>query len=1294
MDGLSTAASIIAAIQISTEVAKICRQYLLEVKNAKTDIEQLQTQSEIIIKLLNHTQKLLEGPHKARLSTSRELGTALNNCKDELERLQRELQDDFSKQISEREKRRNRVLNRIGLLDFKWPFTKKEVHGIIERLEKIQLSIDRALQLDQIRVVLSVEQEANLAKLLVADGASFGSLEDENEPECLPDTRTEILGNIQKWIADPGVDIESIFWLCGMAGTGKSTISRSVARILRDKGQLGASFFFKRGNAYRGDPSRFFSTLAAELRLFMPQIGPDLSEAVGLDPNIARRALREQFEKLILGPLSRIDHLNIPLTNAVTVIVIDALDECEGEDAVKLILELLMKLQNLDLRIRIFITSRPETAIQLGFGRLPQSRHRDMILHDIQKGTIEHDIYIFLQHEFAEIQRNRCLEEHWPGGDAIQALVAIAVPLFISAATISRFVADKRFPAQERLKAILKLSNTCASFVSKLDKTYLPIFDQSLLNTDDREREMITAGFQDIVGTVVLLETPLSRLSLSEIIGKSEDHIRCALDPFHSVLDVPNDRDLPIQTFHLSFRDFVLDFQNKKHWFWINAKQTHKIIARRCIDLLSRSLKQDICGLGSPGAQLSDFSSNLIAQKISGAVQYASRYWIHHLRCGEESISKDDTDKVYTFLRENLLHWIEVMSLLQSSSRVIYLVVQLELIMQNRQEAKLSEFCYDVKRFVQFSQSITSKAPLQLYSSALLFLPENSLVRSIFEHKMSSWAAQTSPRQKSWSHVLQTLDFIDTLAYDVAFSPDGKQLVSVGSSRNVRIWDAVSGTLLQTMEHHDDRIFSVAFSPDGKHIASGSMNTFINLWDARSGLLLRTLEGHGEGVTSVKFSPDGRRLASGSFDGTIKLWDAISGLLLQTLESQGGSVLSVAFSPDGKQLASGSINRTITLWDAISGLLLQTLESHAQGVLSVVFSPDGKRVASASNDSAIKLWDAMSGLLLQTLEGHGGPVRSVIFSPDGKQLASASTDGTFKLWDASPRPLYHTKPQFSRLKFSPDGKQLASISVDQAHRNYLSFLIFSPDETKLASGSLDCTFKLWDIASGKLLQNLKGHTKMAIFGTFSPNGKQIVSGSDDSTIKLWDVASGAFLRTVSERSGERPSCVEFLPDGRQLLVGWWAGIVDICDTTSGTIIQTLALYNDGIDNLLGASLSPDGMQLALASSGKPILLWDMPSRTQTGILSFQSSRVCFSKDGQFLKTDRGNFHLDSPSIPSEYPPNLEPSILVQHQWISYNGYRVLQLPHQYRGSYAVLGDKIALSSYEGGVDFFRISSPY
>ena len=212
----------------------------------------------------------------------------------------------------------------------------------------------------------------------------------------------------------------------------------------------------------------------------------------------------------------------------------------------------------------------------------------------------------------------------------------------------------------------------------------------------------------------------------------------------------------------------------------------------------------------------------------------------------------------------------------------------------------LHAFVHDAKRFALFNRLMIERAPLQLYCSALVFAPEKSIVRREFEEYIPPWIQKKPKVQANWSAALQTLGSHSGWVYSVAFSPDGKQVVSGSGDMTIRLWNAVTGAELQTLEGHSGSVYCVAFSPDSKRFVSGSGDKTVRLWDAVTGAALQTLEGHSSWVYCVALSPDGKQVMSGSGDMTIRLWDAVTGAALQTFEGHSGSVRSVAFLPDRK----------------------------------------------------------------------------------------------------------------------------------------------------------------------------------------------------------------------------------------------------------------------------------------------------------------------------------------------------------------------------------------------------------
>lgn len=511
--------------------------------------------------------------------------------------------------------------------------------------------------------MVGVAQDIDLGKLEGAMEAGFESFSDRDEVQCLQGTRTKLLQQIMEWFISPSQ--KSIFWLKGMAGTGKSTISRTVARSLKDTNHLGASFFFKRGEGDRGNAKKFFPTLTRQLMLNIPELRSSVHKALHDDPDIASKSLREQFEKLLLQPLLNLDHLGRRPQTAV--IVIDALDECEHDQDVRNIIRLLPLLQKAKavVRLPIFLTSRPELPISLGFLEIADHDYQDLALHEVPEEVTEHDIRLFLQDRFAKIKHDRNISPVWPGDDVIQELVTMSVPLFISAATVCRYIENSKWEPKLRLSELLMDQ---AKYVSRMDKTYLPILTRLLddQESDEVEQQQLLQEFQDIVGVIILLAVPLSINALSQFLGIGPDQISNRLDSFRSVLSIPGDGDEPIRILHLSFRDFLVQSRTN---FFVDEPKKHKDIAKSCLKTMRSHLQKNICNLASPGTHRADINPQHIRQYLPPELQYSCHYWIHHLK-KSQALSSEKKD-VLLFLQKHFLHWVEVMSLLGLISEVV-----------------------------------------------------------------------------------------------------------------------------------------------------------------------------------------------------------------------------------------------------------------------------------------------------------------------------------------------------------------------------------------------------------------------------------------------------------------------------------------------------------------------------------------------------------------------------------------------------------------------------------------------
>lgn len=229
---------------------------------------------------------------------------------------------------------------------------------------------------------------------------------------------------------------------------------------------------------------------------------PGIRIALEEDSALSQRTLKDQFEKLILQPLLSLQQARSQVPTRI--VVIDALDECEQEQDTRVILQLLARTK--DIRptpLRIVVTSRPELYIRLGFKQMSNGTYQNLVLHEVTKSTVEHDIRLFLEHELGAIREARMMSLDWPAKYQIQALVELAVPLFIYAATVCRYVGTKGGNPKAYLDKVLQYRK--ASF-SQLDRTYLPILDQLLVEQED-EKEARFQAFREVVGSIVVLES-------------------------------------------------------------------------------------------------------------------------------------------------------------------------------------------------------------------------------------------------------------------------------------------------------------------------------------------------------------------------------------------------------------------------------------------------------------------------------------------------------------------------------------------------------------------------------------------------------------------------------------------------------------------------------------------------------------------------------------------------------------------------------------------------------------------
>lgn len=518
------------------------------------------------------------------------------------------------------------------------------------------------------------------------------------------------------------------------------------------------------------------------------------------------------------------------------------------------------------------------------------------------------------------------------------------------------------------------------------------------------------------------------------------------------------------------------------------------------------------------------------------------------------------------------------------------------------------KFVNDARRFLLTFRHIIETAPLQLYNSALVFSPKDSIIKRLFSDVMPIWIEVLPIVEKNWSASLQALEGHSSLVKSISFSPDGRLLASA-SRGGVRLWDPVTGTSRGTLESHSEDCNAVVFSPDSRLLASASSHTII-LWDLNTKVPQRTLDNTNR-VKKILFSSNGRLLASASWDQTVKIWDLITGALQETfgdpslyendpeLAEQDPEMTfrrKMTFSPEGHFLAFTSVD-TIELWDTRERIFRHRLKGHGDLVRSMAFSPNGQMLASGSSDKTIRLWNPVTGACQSILEGHSGGISSLNFSPNGQLLASGSDDRNIKLWNS-----------------------LGVLQGTLEGHSYISMVAFSPDSRTLASTSWDYTIRLWDSITGTCQGILGKDSDFWCDIAFSPNGELLASASVDTTINLWTLVAAI----ASPSEGQRVTPASYGGIGKGILAKillrkdthhhpatWrkWDSVgatQDTCERHGGPVVAL--------------AFSPNGQLLASGSTDMSIELWNSVGVLQGTFEDHKHSVniITFSPDGRLL----------------------------------------------------------------------------
>jgi WD40 repeat protein len=702
---------------------------------------------------------------------------------------------------------------------------------------------------------------------------------------------------------------------------------------------------------------------------------------------------------------------------------------------------------------------------------------------------------------------------------------------------------------------------------------------------------------------------------------------------------------------HQSAQDYLIKDEAQRI-FQTALEPSHGLVASRLLNAMSNALGKNMCNLHHPGALA---SSATINPRVRG-ISYACSYWSTHLAQYLDHSSTSNLDRqewvsdqghVHRFLREHLLHWIEALSLIGEIDRAIQGLYSLDRILigsPHNDSHGLKDFVHDAIRVFRQCRTPVEAAPLQIYTSALIFAPTQSIIRQTFEREPLQWIYSLPQLHVGWNPCLQTLEGQKGGISSLDFSPDGHQLVSGDSHGTIRVWDARTGKCLHELCGHTEGVGLLVFSEDGKQLASSCYSGLVRLWDAQTWQALHEFICK-DPAWSLAFTCDGRLFASGGDDRELRIWDVGAHQVMRTFEGHTRAERrgSTAFARDARQLASGGRNGTIRIWDTQTGQSLHTL-NHGAKIRSIVFSPDGRQLFSGDEDGCAKVWNTKTGACVQTLFDKVD-CTCLCLSRTGELLAVGDLMGIIRLWDWQNNRViltHHQKGSVCSMAFSPDGQQLVSGTLDGTLR-----LLDARSKT-ISSEDPDLAFRTTHPITRSIYRRLL---------TLSSDGWYLASSIGDDSVHLWSVRSEWRPRRLVD-GDHLVSSVAFSPDSHQLACGYTRGLVRVWDVQTGCQLRlyhhagspepAVSSYLDPWDEKIyqgdlrvgAVAFSPDGQQLAAGASDGTVCVWAVQTgeSVHTYVHSrklpldqrpysydtnqfrrkFQVSAITFSSDGQRL----------------------------------------------------------------------------
>ncbi|KAF9642792.1 hypothetical protein BDM02DRAFT_1875568 [Thelephora ganbajun] len=1131
----------------------------------------------------------------------------------------------------------------------------EEVSGLLEDLRGTICDYQMAQQMemyDQACKLIDPAEASVLNNFRCAQGAEYRH---GDRRGCLKGTRTTVLDGIELWTRDFGNP--PVYWLNGLAGTGKSTIAQTIAERIFADGQLGASFFCSRDFEDRRDLHFIFPTLAVQLARRYTEFRSIFVPLVRSDPAIAYESLYNQMNKLIVKPLEK--------SAISTMIVIDALDECKDEEPASAILTVLGQFVSKVPKVKFFLTGRPEPRIREGFRISLLAEATDVfVLHEVEPSRVDSDVRLFFRHGFLGIAGRRGGLDGWPTKEQLDVLCERAAGLFVYAMATIKFIDHRNNNPRKQLDRLLQLpKSTVYEGMTRfkpnatLDSLYMSILQEAF--GDDYPAD--DPKVRSVLGAVILAANPLSPSAIGTLLGFDTEDVLPLLSSIHSLLTLQEDTNQPVRPFHKSFPDFIVDpTRCINERFRVSPPGHHPELLVGCLNLMNRTLEKNMCKLPDTvtNSEVPDLRERT-ERYIDPALQYACKSWHKHLVDEHTVRTPMITSAFHRFLENKFLFWLEVLSVLGATREA---VDALDLVTKWLEASPTLELANDCFRFATGLFEVIEESAPHIYHSALLLSPQKSMVRKLYERHANPMARIVHGLSVSWDPAIVTMGYCCMAA---AWSPCGRFIATSDGTSRTEIRDAGTLKRLTILEFPEGQTEDLAFSPDSRLLMSYKYRPAkLISWDLQTGVMVSAISPEqwddDTWCHSITYSTCGtvfgvliRRLDtftirtynvhsgthgySHPVEGKVvgDIWTHSGCLRFATIKSGSITAWEVGFAsgntpteveslplPDDfpRSISSHSFHPTlfrlafthskkIFVWDARHSKFL--LNEDAKDPYGTSFSSDGHFFIYGIIFSAIYLWkESPAGYILHRKLNHETGVKNPLMSPNGQSIF-LSDWRTIRLWRSmDPSTSFSRKqPRWGFIvEFSPD-ETLAAVAWDEGE-----------------------TITVFDLKSGDPLSTID--TGMQVRSQRAA-GNTVVAFGDDKVV-TWNLPA-------------------------------WGHVLNPKANVSDSI-QTVTTRCPGLDSVQSVSISPDLHRVVIAEDTS-LHLHDVPTGQCLASVPIHEKRFrrpWFTSDGRRVyiagegevngftiveDSESGVIKLEHLG-PTNQPPSMPP-------WLSSRGYQIM-----------------------------------